>query len=50
MMQLVKWWLAQGEDVRIFTARVNPNHHQGVTSSMFAELLECGVNTTLDKF
>jgi hypothetical protein len=29
MVQLVKWWLAQGDDVRIFTARVNPNHHQG---------------------
>lgn len=29
MVQLVKWWLAHGEDVRIFTARVNPNHHQG---------------------
>jgi hypothetical protein len=29
MVQLVKWWLAHGEDVRIFTARVNPNHHEG---------------------
>ena len=29
MVQLVKGWLAQGKDVRIFTARVNPNHHQG---------------------
>src|SRR5258707_4388594 len=29
MVQLVKGWLAHGEDVRIFTARVNPNHHQG---------------------
>lgn len=29
MVQLVKWWLARGDDVRIFTARVNPNHHQG---------------------
>ena len=29
MVQLVKWWLEHGEDVRIFTARVNPNHHQG---------------------
>ena len=25
MVQLVKEWLAHGEDVRIFTARVNPN-------------------------
>ena len=25
MVQLVKKWLAHGEDVRIFTARVNPN-------------------------
>jgi hypothetical protein len=25
MVQLVKKWLVQGEDVRIFTARVNPN-------------------------
>ena len=29
MVQLVKWWLAHGEDVRIFTARVNPRHHLG---------------------
>src|SRR6266481_8364355 len=29
MVRLVKHWLARGEDVRIFTARVNPNHHQG---------------------
>ena len=29
MVQLVKLWLARGEDVRIFTARVNPKHHQG---------------------
>jgi hypothetical protein len=28
MVQLVKAWLAHGEDVRIFTARVNPNHRQ----------------------
>lgn len=28
MVQLVKKWLAHGEDVRIFTARVNPNHRQ----------------------
>ena len=28
MVQLVKQWLARGEDVRIFTARVNPNHGQ----------------------
>jgi hypothetical protein len=25
MVQLVKGWLAHGEDVRIFTARVNPD-------------------------
>ena len=29
MVQVVKRWLARGDDVRIFTARVNPNHHQG---------------------
>ena len=29
MVQLVKEWLAQGEDVRIFTARVNPNQCPG---------------------
>jgi hypothetical protein len=29
MVQLVKEWLVQGEEVRIFTARVNPNHGQG---------------------
>jgi hypothetical protein len=29
MVRLVKHWLARGEDVRIFTARVNPNHHPG---------------------
>ena len=29
MVKLVKHWLALGEDVRIFTARVNPNHQQG---------------------
>lgn len=29
MVQLVKRWLAHGEDVRIFTARVNPNHRRG---------------------
>jgi hypothetical protein len=29
VVQLVKHWLAHGEDVRIFTARVNPNHQQG---------------------
>jgi hypothetical protein len=28
MVQLVKAWLAHGEDVRIFTARVNPNNPQ----------------------
>jgi hypothetical protein len=28
MVQLVKLWLAHGEDVRIFTARVNPSHHR----------------------
>jgi hypothetical protein len=28
MVQLVKRWLARGEDVRIFTARVNPNRGQ----------------------
>ena len=28
MMQLVKVWLAHGEDVRIFTARVNPTRVQ----------------------
>lgn len=28
MVQLVKEWLAGGEDVRIFTARVNPNQRQ----------------------
>jgi hypothetical protein len=28
MMHLVKVWLAHGEDVRIFTARVNPNRGQ----------------------
>ena len=28
MVQLVKHWLAHGEDVRIFTARVNPNRGQ----------------------
>ena len=28
MVQLVTGWLAHGEDVRIFTARVNPNRHQ----------------------
>jgi hypothetical protein len=27
MVQLVRDWLAQGEDVRIFTARVNPHQH-----------------------
>jgi hypothetical protein len=27
-VQLVKAWLAHGEDVRIFTARVNPNNPQ----------------------
>jgi len=26
MVQRVKEWLAQGKDVRIFTAPVNPNH------------------------
>jgi hypothetical protein len=26
MVQLVKEWLARSEDIRIFTARVNPNH------------------------
>ena len=26
MVRLVKKWLAQGEDVRIFTARINPNN------------------------
>jgi hypothetical protein len=26
MVQRVKTWLAHGEDLRIFTARVNPNH------------------------
>ena len=29
MMHLVKVWLAHGEDVRIFTARVNPHRGQG---------------------
>ena len=29
MVQLVKHWLAHGEDVRIFTARINPNHQKG---------------------
>lgn len=29
MVRLVKHWLAHGEDVRIFTARVNPNQQQG---------------------
>src|SRR5262245_18923573 len=29
MVQLVKYWLAHGEDVRIFTARINPKHQQG---------------------
>jgi len=28
MVQLVKVWLARGEDVRIFTARVNPKRGQ----------------------
>ena len=28
MVQLVKRWLANGEDVRIFTGRVNPNRGQ----------------------
>ena len=34
MVQLVKEWLTHGEDVRIFTARVNPN--QGVYDAIRA--------------
>ena len=34
MVQLVKRWLANGEDVRIFTARINP--HRGQVTAMRA--------------
>jgi hypothetical protein len=30
MVQLVKRWLVRGEDIRIFTARVNPNQGDAI--------------------
>ena len=59
MVQLVKEWLAHGEDVRIFTARVNP--YRGIDAIRARRQIEawcqhhlglfrwcCGFSTNLD--
>jgi len=45
MVQLVKVWLARGEDVRIFTARVNPKRGQVNAMRARSEIPDQGVWT-----
>lgn len=49
MVKQVKKWLAQGQDVHIFTARVNP-YHRRIEALVLAGPLRPGLNATLDKF